>query len=530
MPRLSLLPLALALAALSCREAIPDFTADLPRAAPQPLLVASLAGSKAEGVRSWLGIPYARPPVGERRWAPPLPAPRWEGVREATEHGLPCPQPSRRVPVWSEDCLFLNVWAPATAQGLPVLVWIHGGGLLNGAGSSAPYRGELLAARGVVVVTINYRLGALGWLPHEALAGDDPEYPAIGNYGLQDQIMALWWVQEHIAGFGGDPGRVTIFGQSAGGLSVCGLLAAPQAAGLFHGAIIQSGGCAPRAPRADGSVGGGPDALAQGERFAAGANCQDSADTPACLRALPAGKVLETVPGTIALSLRGGTHYGLVVDGHTLPLPPEEAIAQGSAHQVPLMVGATGDEGWLFTRGLEEDEVASLPLAQRLEAMPGGLGLHDIYPPETMGQVGALSAALGDAAFVCGARRVAAKHAAQGNNTWLYHFDYAPPRAREEGVGAVHGAELSYIFGHFALPAHLRLPEQDALHEEIASRWVAFAATGDPRLGPDDPWEPYSAANDQGLLFGPAGGVATVGWRGKECAFWGSLPNPAILR
>lgn len=487
-----------------------------------------LRGSTADGVASHLGIPFARPPVGDLRWAPPIPAAAWAEERDATEPGPACPQPagalaSGRVE-WDEDCLTLNVWAPEEADGLPVMVWIHGGGLLRGSSSTPTYDGAKLAARGVVVVTVNYRLGALGYLAHEPFAAEHPDHLAAGNYGLLDQVMALWWVQERIAGFGGDPGRVTVFGESAGGLSVCALLASPLAEGLFHRAIVQSGGCPRRIAAADGSIGAGPDAFAQGARFANAAGCD--ADEAACLRGLSAAEVLETLPGRISLDLRrDGERYGLVSDGLSLPAPPMAALASGSAHAVPLMVGSNSDEGWLFTRALPDGPLTEAALG-RLGADPDAV--WSLYPTAAHGGPrAAFSAALGDASFVCPARAIARAHARAGNETWLYHFAYAAPRAREQGMGAIHGAEISYVFGNFALPGALLRPEQEALHEEMASRWVAFAATGSPALSDDDEWQPYDQATDLALLLDAEGGRTVARLKGKECDFWDARLEPA---
>lgn len=287
-----------------------------------------VAGAEADGVDRFLGIPYAAPPVDGLRWQPPAPAAGWSGVRSATSYGSRCLQSTTdRGPGMSEDCLYLNVHVPARPADhpLPVLFWIHGGGFMNGSGDL--YDGSLLArTNDVVVVTINYRLGAFGFLGVPGLSQQ-----GAGNYGLLDQEAALRWTQRNIGAFGGDPGRVTIAGESAGGHSVCSLLASPPARGLFDGAIIQSGGCPSLTVE---------QANAKGESYAAIAGCPDPATRVSCLRAKPASDLLA------ASSDFGGILTGpLPVSGvPELPVAPAVAVRSGRSANVPMLIGATRDE------------------------------------------------------------------------------------------------------------------------------------------------------------------------------------------
>ena len=410
-----------------------------------------IRGASATGVNSFLGLPYAAPPTGNLRWRPPQPASSWSGVRDATQFGASCPQaqagnPSLPPGTISEDCLYLNVYTPALRRGSgrPVLVWIHGGGLVLDGGRN--YDGTKLAADGAVVVTINYRLGALGFLAHPALASR-PGGPA-GNYGLMDQQAALRWVQRNIAQFGGDPHNVTIAGQSAGGLSVLAQMVSPGARGLFQRAIVQSGTFAlNQQPLAT--------AEAAGQTFATAVGCPDQ--SAACLRNVPVSDLVSNF----------GVEIPGVVDGSVLTQPIGTALARGQFARVPVINGITHDEELLFVAGLgiTVSQGTNIPLAgpaadpanyqaniaqalgvsaARAAAIAAEYPLS-AYPSPLV----AFSLLVSDASFACPALQVDRWTAARGVPTYAYQFndDNAPVNIVGASLGqSTHGTELPYLF------------------------------------------------------------------------------------
>jgi para-nitrobenzyl esterase len=403
----------------------------------EPVRLASgpIAGEGRHGVRSFKGIPFAAPPVGDLRWKPPQPVAPWTEPRACLAFGPACPQQGKDLygPVGeqSEDCLYLNVWTPADRPDarLPVMVWIHGGGFMFGSGGKPCYEGAELARRGgVVVVTCNYRLGPFGFLAHPALTAESPQR-ASGNYGMMDQIAALRWVQQSIAACGGDPGCVTIFGQSAGGVSVCALMASPLAKGLFHRAIVQSGS-------APGKLHDRATMEACGVEFA---QRLGAADLPA-LRAQPAGALLAAVqPGSGRVG--EGTLDHLCVDGYVLPETPGTVFAAGRQINVPLLAGTTKDEDRLFLAGVQA-------VVQAMAAIQ----------PQT---------------FNYEFRRVA---------------DYAAART----LGCFHGSELPYLF-HYFPPLLQSNAADEQLSDLVIGYWTRFARTGDPGDAGVSTWPAYSA-------------------------------------
>ena len=450
-----------------------------------------VVGEAAPGLSIFRGIPYAAPPVGPLRWRPPQPHPGWKGERPARTFGFDCvqtPFPGDSTPsihTQSEDCLALNVWRPEGAKGgAPVMVWIHGGGFTNGLGSSPVFDGAALARAGVVVVTFNYRLGRFGFFAHPALTADRPDEPK-GNYGFMDQIAALRWVQANIAGFGGDPARVTVFGESAGGASVNMLMASPMARGLFARASVPAGGLGDTWPCLDEAERKGV-ALAEARGLG-------SADA-ATLRALP----LEVVKGDVNLFQgRPETYSGPMVDGKVGPRALPALFAAGQAAAAPPLAGAN----------TQEFGPASPFIAARTEAALKRL------PDETQGALRAaygddLAAGLGaDAAFVAPARLFAG-HQARVAPTYLYRFDVVPAGQRRPGVGARHATDLPYVFG--TLPASLgRTDEADSrASETIRAYWTNFAKTGDPN-GPGLPAWPSYGPGDRAMTLSADG--ATTG-------------------
>lgn len=473
-----------------------------------------LAGREADGVRAFLGVPYARPPVGPLRFAAPEPAPPWSGTRDATAFGASAPQAPMVLPLpgmdvgrMDEDCLHLNVYAPAGgAPRKPVLVWIHGGGFVIGSGSQEVYDGARLARRGdAVVVTVNYRLGALGFLH---LADVCPGLEgAVSNPGLRDQVAALEWVRGHIGAFGGDPENVTLFGESAGGMSVATLLAMPSARGLFQRAVPQSGACHHfHAPETATRV---AEALLE----ALGIERRDAARA---LRELPAQKLVEAQTQT---TLALGTTIGLlplqpVVDGDSLPAPALQEVRSGSAAGVALLTGTTRDEWKLFTlmdpslRSL--DEVSLLARLGRDVPEVDAATLYATYRDarrrrgEPHAPIELYAAIHTDRSFWVPAVRLAEAQAAHEPRTFVYRVDQESPMLGG-ALGACHAVELPFVFGTHELPGGDQFagrgPQVEALSARMMDAWLAFARTGDPG------WPAYEVARRTTQLFGPSCGV-----------------------
>lgn len=428
-------------------------------------------GVQEQGVVSFKGLPYAAAPTGARRWQPPAPPLAWQGVRDASRFGAACLQ----VPglsaknggdpgALSEDCLSLNVWAPAGAANgkHPVLVWIHGGALIFGGGAVPLYDGAALARRGVVVVTINYRLGPLGYFVHPALEAGRADAPA--NFGLLDQIAALRWVQRHIGAFGGDASRVTVFGQSAGGQSTLALMVSPPARGLFQRAIVQSAYGIPSHTRAQ--------ARATGVRIADSLGLPGARATPAQLRALPADK-LATLDGK-GLSLAPN----LIVGDAALPRPILDSFQAGSQAPVPLVIGHTSDETSVaLAFGIQPDTFVKQLGAARFLVGPLYPGVTD--DAELGRQV------VRDAVWAAYARRLSYLHSARVP-TWRYYYSLVPSGAQPRPPGVAHGAEVPAVFDNAALCGCLAAPltaAEQAAWARTADRWVAFARGGAPGPG-----------------------------------------------
>ena len=471
----------------------------------------------APGVVAFKGIPFAAPPVGELRWRPPAPVAAWEGVRDARRAGPICVQGEEVDAGESEDCLFLNVWAPAeTAEPRPVLYWIHGGGFTGGSGSTSIYDGARLAADGAVVVTINYRLNVFGFLAHPALSAESP-HGASGNYGLLDMTAGLEWVRDNIAAFGGDPGRVTIFGESAGGGAVMAVMLMPQSKGLFHRAVAQSNWIHGWDRPLAGDAGGLTPAEAQGTAVAAalGVGDLDPDAGLAAMRTASADDMLAAMrAGEGSPFLRSGHVWAPNVDGWAVPDDPLAMYAAGRQHPVPLVVGMNGNEGSLMTR--------ALPLSG---AEAFALHLEGMYPADLVGALLAhydvtdatMRAGLDHLVhdlYFAGPVRAHARHQSAVAPVWMYHFTRVPPTPWGEALGAHHAAELVYVFGTLTTddePGERPLglsplgdfTEVDTgLSETMRAYWVRFAATGDPN-GPGLPaWPAWDPASDRHLELG----------------------------
>ncbi|WGM40665.1 carboxylesterase family protein [Caulobacter sp. NIBR1757] len=455
-----------------------------------PLVAApagSLRGADDAGVSVFRGIPYAAAPVGPLRWRPPMAAKPWTGVREATRFGAACMQPASPFynhPAVSEDCLFLNVWAPARAKKAPVLVWIHGGSLVSGSGSEVLYDGKAFAGRGVVLVSINYRLGAFGWLAHPGLNAESPDRIS-GNYGLQDQVEALRWVQRNISAFGGDPGNVTIAGESAGALSVIYLMAAPQARGLFHRAISQSGYMITAPMLRGGGYADWPDAETAG---AALAGQMGAADTTA-LRAMSAQAVIEGTARTRWFPLGN-------VDGHTLPRQPIDVFDRGEQAPVPVLAGFNEGEIRSLRFLLPPAPADAAAYEREIRARYGDLAdaFLERYPAGTMAQ--SMLATTRDAMYGWTAERLAAKQTAVGAPSFLYYFDHGYPAADAAGFRAFHASEIPFVFGTTGLtppywPAIPRDGREQRLSDAMLNYWASFARDGVPSAQGEAAWRPY---------------------------------------
>lgn len=482
------------------------------------LLVATTAGKvsgfEKDGVVQFRGVPYAAPPVGPRRFLPPQPVEPWDGVRSCaafgnssvqTGGGLEAMLGSSRVPT-GEDCLFLNVFTPAADdRPRPTMVWLHGGGFLSGSGSVPWYNGARLATGGdVVVVTVNYRLGALGYLYLGGALGDD--YAASGNNGLLDQVAALTWVRDNIANFGGDPDNVTIFGESAGGMSVGTLLGTPAATGLFHRAIPQSGAAHTVFDTATASAVTGallaelgltPDgAAAIPDLPADDILAAQSALTPAKLKA--AGLSTDAA---LTLPLRP------VVDGTTLPVPPLDAVRAGSAATVPLVIGTTRDEWNLFSAMNPLDtDIDEGDVIRRVAARTGdadrAAAIVAAYKAARPGATAPAvwSAIQTDAVFRIPAVRLAEAQLDAGGQVFMYRFDRGTP-AFGGVLGACHAIEIPYVFdnlGRKGVEALLGPIDDDALAvaAAISGAWLAFAQTGAPG------WPAYDTDRRATKIFG----------------------------
>lgn len=454
-------------------------------------LVSGASGNDAE-VRVYKGIPYAKPPVGDLRWKAPQPAPDWSGTKQATEFGPVCMQePYPQTSVYysplgktSEDCLYLNVWTAAKSAGdkRPVMVWIHGGGYTRGTGATPTYNGEVLAKKGVVVVTINYRLGVFGFMAHPELTRESPQH-ASGNYGLLDMVAALKWVQKNIAAFGGDPKRVTIFGESAGSSAVNYLMASPLAKGLFQRVIGESGA----------NFGTGRNAtLASAEQNGARFGEKNNAPTIAALRAKPADDLLKA-----------GGAFRANVDGYFLTEDVSTVFASHKQSDVPLIAGYNHDEGTTLSPWPPNGTAKGF--VEQAQTRYGKFAdeFLKLYPANSDSE--AMEAhynSFRDQGMGWQMRTWVREQTRSGKApAFLYFFTRVPPGAGSNRLGAYHAAEIQYVFGN--LGTRRTWEEADRkLSEAMSDYWVNFAATGNPNGKGLTKWPAYSASADESIVFG----------------------------
>jgi para-nitrobenzyl esterase len=509
-------------------------------------------------VARFLGIPYASPPVGELRWRAPLPVAKWDGVRDATAFGPAAPQPPMpeqsiyygHETVFDEDCLYLNVYTGATPKAdRPVMVWLHPGAYQFGSGSNPLYDGEALARAGITLVTVNHRLGRLGFLAHPWLSAESGGRGS-GNYGLMDIVAALEWVQRNIEQFGGDPHTVTLFGVSAGGNSVHTLRACPDAHGLFHRGIAQSGpGFGPLLNGYGHAA--APQTLAAGEEAGEAVTDLLGVSSLAALRKLPVAELnsvqLPRANGSWQFKLLPGARVSThvfdsaypVVDGHFFPETPQSAHAHGRQLDIPMIMGHAGNEasGLPFLSSLDE-------YREFAEAEFGDFAQEflELYPAATDADVQSASWALeADRTFVWSSWTAARAQRESGTNpVFYYRFNRQPPIPRDAGIieadyaGAFHTAEVPYVFGTLDVRGWAWTPEDRRLGQLISGAWRRFAATGDPNGEGGPEWPVLDAAAPTSLLWdlepklGDAVDLSRIELLDRFNAVWGATPGHAV--
>lgn len=453
----------------------------------------AVRGVAQDGLEVFKGIPYAAPPVGALRWKPPAAPATWSGVRDALDFGASCLQPKPRpgsiyaspLKAFSEDCLSLNVWAPAEAKKAPVLVWIHGGSLIGGSSAEGMYDGAALAKRGIVVVSINYRLGVLGYMAHPELSAESPDHVS-GNYGLLDQIAALKWVRTNIASFGGDPAKVTIAGESAGALSIMYLMASPPARGLFSKAIAQSAYMVSTPDLRDGKYGHIP-AETMGAMTATKLGAKSLAD----LRAVDAEAL------TTNALMAGFQTFG-AVDGKVLPKQLVDTFDAGEQAHVPILAGFNSGEIRSLRFLAPPPPADAAAYEKEIRARYGDLAddFLKLYPVSDIPESVLLTTR--DALYGWTAERLVAKQTKVGQPGYFYLWDHGYPAADAANLHGFHASELPYVFGTAkgtppAWPKNPDTPEEAKLTTAMGDYWASFAKTGVPTAAGQPAWKPYGA-------------------------------------
>jgi len=467
------------------------------------------------------GIPFAQPPVGDLRWREPMPVKPWSGVRDATAFGAPCVQNPYFIrnaqEVSREDCLFLNIWSPEwpSKSRKPVMVWIPGGGNFGGASGDGVNNGENLARHGVVVVTINYRLGLFGFFAHPELTRESPHH-ASGNQGILDQIAALRWVRQNIAKFGGDPANVTIFGESAGSSDVSALMTSPLSKGLFRHVIGESGAVTAITPNGNTMLHGNPLTLAQAEKQgqAFAEQWTGGAASLNTLRAVPADEILRKEPNFLRSPPQD---LGITLDGYVFPRRPADVFAAGQEQRVDLLLGNNSREripGTTPPSDLKEAIEASYgPIASR--ALTIYVGAADPLYGTPADQWAT------DTSFRCSAVLQLMWHAAAGNSAFEFQFDRTPPG--RESVGATHASELEYVFNTFGTFGLMQSPAAHygavdlAISDAMQQYWTNFAKTGNPNGGKLPQWPEFDPAARAYIEFTDVRPAAREGLRRPYC-------------
>lgn len=479
-----------------------------------------ISGKTIDGINEYLGIPFAAPPVGKLRWMPPQEPASWKKTRKCVKFGPACPQPQQKKDGnYSEDCLYLNVWSPAESADdkLPVMVWIHGGGFNFGSAAQSEYHGKNLAKKGVVVVTLNYRLGPLGFLVHPQLSKESP-HGVSGNYALLDQIAALKWVQKNIAAFGGDPSRVTLFGQSAGSRSVSLQLISPLSAGLFHRAIAQSGGPIIGSEYLSPVFNGDMKSVSKmGETLASRLGCDKSSDVIAAMRSKSAKEIIEAAACSTSI-FDEYLFFAPVFDGYVLPEDPYAAYFNGLHHNVPLITGSTLNEGTLYL--LNEKDLTVKKYIKFLKARfsDNYFKAFEMFPARYASDVAsAIDRFITVAVNAHPARLIAGCMEKNGSKAYLYHFTRLPDTALAKKAKVHHGVDLAYVFGNQkAADGYWDIDMR--LSELMTAYWVNFAKTGDPN-GPGLPlWPEYERHSDINIEFSDKIRIDTNLYK-KECDF-----------
>ena len=478
-------------------------------------LISGTADENNDQIRIFRGIPFAEPPVGDLRWKPPQSAKPWEGVKECTQNGNACPQKILEGPFaqdfgeQNEDCLHLNIWTPATStqDKLPVMVWIYGGGFFQGSNANETYDAVKLAEKGAVVVTINYRIGLFGFLAHPWLS-EESEHGISGNYGFLDQIHALKWVKENTSSFGGDPEKVTIFGESAGGRSVCFLMVSPLTKGLFQRAIVQSGSLYRNVPHLKKAHQGFPSMEEEGAKLVEKTGCQSLSD----LRNLNQEQLLAAANTTTSPLLASpltpwknpGNDYicGPIVDDYALTEDHMERFERGEYNNVPLIIGWNNDEAMLFFKTFPDKP----EIFQKMIRVPYPHSYETIsrfYPvSDSVSLIEVINRFMTDAVWMAPADQMAAVHVHSQPKTFLYLFSKIRTSVPAlEFLKAFHGAEIRYVFGNLGEGQHQPDEADKKLMETMMQYWVNFAESGDPNGNGLPQWPVYDE-RDQLLELG----------------------------
>ena len=480
-------------------------------------------GMEAGTTVAFLGIPYAAPPVGSLRFAQPVEHACWSDVKAATRFGSQCMQvdPATQQPVGDENCLFLNVWTPtldATAA-LPVLFWVHGGADIVGAGDqrlsaagSNLYDGQKLADREhAVVVTMNYRLGALGFLANALLDAEDA-HGASGDYAIGDQLLALRWVQKNITHFGGDTKRVMLFGESAGAMNTCVLLTSPLSKGLFSRALMESGDCSAK-PRTE--------AESIGAAIATKLGCSDVA----CLRQTPASQIALQTPVSLPIDgstnlkegLSGTLQFAASVNGYTVTDDPMKLLTSSHYEKVPLLIGTNAQEMALFLVSITTFTCSRYETDMMMLFGAGAPSVIGAYPCNLDGRAAEV-AALTDLAMSCPAQRIALASSANGAATYRYHFTHTADYGPTVGLGAYHAAELPYVFDTFAAEGYFPTPGEQGLSDLMKDAWGHFATDATP----GGTWPTYSEGDRKWMQLDSTSAVADDSLTAK-CAVWAQV-------